>query len=315
MARVRIGLTLGDPNGIGPEIILKSAPHWPTHADFTVIGCRRILEEQAQRLGLPCTVAIDDPGLDCDWNPGRVEARAGAAAGGWVRHAAMRAGAGTLDAVVTAPISKEALQLGGYAFPGHTEFLAHLADTKRFAMMLVGGPLRVTLATCHIPLSDVPAAITSTRLREVIALTSEALPWLGLGGRIAVCGLNPHAGENGTMGREEQEIITPVLDRLREAGLPVDGPLPGDTVFHRAAKGEFSAVVAMYHDQGLAPLKLIAFDEGVNLTLGLPYVRTSPDHGTAFGIAGRGVANPSSLIAAIRLAAALAGKPNPWRTR
>ncbi|HEY6000743.1 MAG TPA: 4-hydroxythreonine-4-phosphate dehydrogenase PdxA, partial [bacterium] len=214
---------------------------------------------------------------------------------------------GRVAGIVTAPISKEAIRAAGSPFPGHTELLAAFTGTKRYAMMLVGGPLRVVLATIHEPLARVPALITPRVVRETIALTWEAVRDLGLRRpRIAVCGLNPHAGEAGLMGREERRIIGPAVRAMAAKGVPVTGPLPADTVFFRAARGEFAAVVAMYHDQGLGPLKTLAFDTGVNVTLGLPIVRTSVDHGTAFDIAGKGVASPASLLAAVELAATLA---------
>jgi 4-hydroxythreonine-4-phosphate dehydrogenase len=223
---------------------------------------------------------------------------------------------GRLDALVTAPICKEGFHEAGIPFPGHTEFLAALTKTRRFAMMLFGGPLRVVLVTRHIPLSEVPQCLTRGKVLEAIRLTAEALPWLGCRrARVAVCGLNPHAGEGGLLGREELTVIGPAVESARREGLRVFGPLPADTVFHAAAHGSFDAVVAMYHDQGLAPLKLIAFESGVNVTLGLPIVRTSPDHGTAFDIAGKNRADPSSMIEAVRNAIFLARRRNPWRNR
>jgi 4-hydroxythreonine-4-phosphate dehydrogenase len=183
-------------------------------------------------------------------------------------------------------------------------------------MMRCGGRLRVVLATRHIPLRDVPRAVTRAVILEAAALAAEALPWLGVRcGGAAVCGLNPHAGDGGALGREEIDTVAPAIRAARRRGLAVSGPYPADTVFHEALAGRHAAVVALYHDQGLAALKTVSFDEGVNVTLGLPIVRTSPDHGTAFNIAGRGIANPSSMAAALRMAAELARRPNPWAPR
>jgi 4-hydroxythreonine-4-phosphate dehydrogenase len=218
--------------------------------------------------------------------------------------------------MVTAPINKEGFARAGIDFPGHTELLAACTGARRFAMMLFGGGLRVVLATRHIPLREVARRLNPSALREAVTLTHQALPWLGLPrARIAVCGLNPHAGDGGRLGDEEKRWIGPVLRGLRRRGFDIAGPLPADTVFHHARCGDYDAVVALYHDQGLAPLKTLAFDEGVNLTLGLPIVRTSPDHGTAYDLAGRGAANPSSMVAAVGAAVTLAGRPNPWARR
>lgn len=245
--------------------------------------------------------------------PGSIRVDASRAAHGWIREAVSACRRGILDALVTAPISKEGFARAGIDVPGHTELLAELTRTRRFGMMLIGGNLRVVLVTRHVPLHRVPKLLTRPRLREAIELTHEALPWLGASSRrIAVCGLNPHAGDGGTIGREEKTTIAPVIRALQRKGLDVIGPVPADTVFHQAIHGAFDAVVAMYHDQGLAPLKMLAFDEGVNVTLGLPIVRTSPDHGTAFEIAGKGVAREHSMVEAIRTARRLALQPNPW---
>jgi len=327
---VRVGITLGDINGVGPEVALRAvaATRAFPGVRFTLVGDAAIVGAQARRLRLPVPPAIDRPDAPAHlrvavwnpsprplaWEPGRIVPEASAAAADWIRNATRACLDGDLDAMVTAPISKEGFHRAGIDVPGHTELLADLCGVSSFAMMLFGGPLRVVLATRHIPLARVPLAITAASLRETIRLTAKALPWLGADrARVAVCGLNPHAGEGGDIGREDLEVIRPVVRSLRRSGLDISGPLPGDTVFHAAAHGAYDAVVAMYHDQGLAPLKLIAFDTGVNLTLGLPIIRTSPDHGTAFDIAGRGTARPDSMIEAIRWAASLARRPNPWR--
>jgi 4-hydroxythreonine-4-phosphate dehydrogenase len=315
MARVRIGITLGDINGIGPEVALKAAARkWPRDLEIILVGSEKIIRQQARKFGSCVPIVWDPrPHLPLNWTPGRMDARAAWAAADWIHTAAHACLSGGLDGMVTAPISKECFHYAGILVPGHTEFLAAITKTKRYAMMLFGGPLRVVIVTRHVPLAQVPKLLTKRTLSEAIELTAEALPWLGAKrGRIAVCGLNPHAGEGGDIGREEITTIAPVIQTLKKRGLKLSGPLPADTVFHYAARGDYDAVVAMYHDQGLAPLKLLAFETGVNVTLGLPIVRTSPDHGTAFDIAGRGVANPASMVEAVCSAYALAKRKNPW---
>jgi len=277
--RRRIGITLGDPAGIGPEIVAK-ALKWgrlDDRFDYKIIG-----------------------------NP-HTKRRADAIQ--WVVDGAKRCLAGELAAVVTGPITKDLLQRAGYPFTGQTELLAHISGTRRFAMMLAGGPLRVALVTTHAPLREIAGLITARKIVEVIELSDQVCRRFGIRRpRIAVTGLNPHAGEGGLLGDEEQRIIAPAVKRAARRGIAVSGPHSADTLFYRAAHGEFDAVVAMYHDQGLAPFKLIAFDNGVNLTLGLPFIRTSPDHGTAPDIAGKGVARPDGMIAAINMAAQLGAK-------
>jgi 4-phospho-D-threonate 3-dehydrogenase / 4-phospho-D-erythronate 3-dehydrogenase len=234
------------------------------------------------------------------------------AAFAWVKEGAERCLRNELDALVTAPVNKAAIVHAGIPFVGQTELLSQLAATQRIAMMLLGQDdrgrwLRVALATTHLPLKRVSESLTGAKIEQVIELTAQACRDLGLPRqRVAVCGLNPHAGEGGEMGTEEQTMITPAVRAVQARKLEVIGPLSADALFYHAFKGEYDAVVAMYHDQGLAPLKMVAFEQGVNWTLGLPFIRTSPDHGTAYDIAGKGVANPSSMIAAIRLAKQLA---------
>ncbi len=248
------------------------------------------------------------------WQPGRITRSAASAAAAAIPAAVSGCLRGRFWALVTGPISKEGFHRAGITVPGHTEWLASLTRTRRFAMMLMDHRLRVALVTRHLPLAAVPAAVTRKAVGEAIALTSDALPWLGARRRrIGVCGLNPHAGEGGDLGREEIEVIAPAIRAARRKGIDALGPLPADTAFHQALHGAYDAVIAMYHDQGLAPLKMLAFDRGINVTLGLPMVRTSPDHGTAFDIAGQGQADPSSMVEALRLALSLARKPNPWR--
>ena len=238
---------------------------------------------------------------------GRVTPEAGRAAYDAIVSAVDDAQAGTVDAIATAPINKEAFAAAGVPWRGHTELLAHLTGASRFAMMFYAEELRVVLATVHIPLAEVPRTLTRDRLESTVMLTAEQLPEFGLSRpRLAVAGLNPHAGEHGLIGTEDDEVIRPAIEACRARGVDVHGPFPADTIFLRAMKQEFDAVVACYHDQGLIPVKLAAFGRAVNVTLGLPIVRTSVDHGTAFDIARRGVADPSSLIEAVRLAARLA---------
>ena len=241
-------------------------------------------------------------------------AAAASAAVAWLKDAAQRCLRHELDAMVTAPVNKEAIVNAGHDFIGQTELLSGLADAKRTAMMLLGHDdrgrwLRVALVTTHLPIKRLAESITGPKVQLAIELAAQACRDLKLPrARVVVCGLNPHAGEGGKMGDEEITIIGPAVAEMRRKGFDVVGPLSGDTVFHYALRGEYDAVVAMYHDQGLAPLKAVAFESGINWTLGLPFIRTSPDHGTAYDIAGQGKADPASMIAAIQLARQLAGK-------
>lgn len=326
--RPLLAVTMGDAAGIGPEIIIKAMGD-PGVREFcrpVVIGDRKVLDGCRRSIspGISLEVvdapAREDPGpavievvepVPLSWDEpviGRATAEAGRAAVGYIEKAVSMILQGGADAMVTAPINKAAIRMAGSPHPGHTEMLAQLTGAEDYAMMLVGGELRVSLATIHIPLSRVPEELDEDRIFRVIGLTFGAVKSIGFDDPvIAVCGLNPHAGEEGLFGNEEREIIGPAVLRAREKGMNVAGPLPADTVFYRALKGDFQAVVAMYHDQGLVPLKTLYFDKGVNVTLGLPIIRTSVDHGTAYDIAGRGVASPESLIQAMRLAARMAG--------
>ena len=246
-------------------------------------------------------------GTPQSFSPGVLSAGAGRAAYDTIVRAVRDAQSGAIDAIATAPINKEALALAGLPWRGHTEMLASLTSAARVAMMFWSDTLRVILATIHIPLKDVPAALTIDSVSGIIELTNRELPRFGLTRpRLALAGLNPHAGEHGLLGREETDVLEPAVARSAKMGINITGPLPGDTVFVRAVRGEFDAVIACYHDQGLIPVKLAAFGQAVNVTLGLPIIRTSVDHGTAFDIAGKGIADPSSLIEAVRLAARLA---------
>ena len=285
----RVAITVGDPAGIGPEIATKAA------ADSAV-------------------TSVCDPFLYGPWSDGdlahfpraRVTAEAGRAAYEAIVRAVEDARAGRVHAVATAPVNKEAFAAAGLPWKGHTDLLAHLTGARRAVMMFHSEPLRVILATVHIPLADVAQALTRQLVEDVIRLAAAELPRFGYPSpRIAVAGLNPHAGENGLLGSEDEAVIRPAVEALRGT-IDVSGPFPADTLFVRAVRGEFDVVVACYHDQGLIPVKMAAFGKAVNVTLGLPIVRTSVDHGTAFDIAGRGVADPGSMIEAVRLAARLA---------
>ena len=323
---VTIGIPLGDINGIGTEVALKAAQHrFPAGTRIVLIGSSRLVAEQASAFALPTpspwesdtarkvTVWDPSPTESLRWIPGCLTTDASKGAYDWILAAIEACQADTLDGIVTAPITKAGFARAGMDIPGHTELLAAQTQTKRYAMMLFGGTLRVVLVTRHIPLREVASALTQSGIQEAVQLTHEALPWLSAANRrIAVCGLNPHAGDGGRIGHEEINIISPVIQTLQRDGLDVTGPIPADTVFHRAHRGDYDAVVAMYHDQGLGPLKMLAFDEGVNVTLGLPLVRTSPDHGTAFDIAGQGIAREHSMVQAVRWAAQLAQRPSPW---
>ena len=283
-----IGITVGDPAGIGPEIASKAA------AD------PRVLEV--------CTPVLYGPREDESFAIGQVSAQAGKAAYDVIVAAVGDAQRGRIAGIATAPINKEAFAAAGVPWRGHTELLAHLTGSDRVAMMFYSDVLRVVLATVHIPLADVSRTLTRERLDETIALTASEMPRFGWPApRLALAGLNPHAGEHGLMGLEDDAVLAPAVAAARARGIAIAGPLPADTVFVRAMRGEFDAVIACYHDLGLIPVKLVAFGHAVNVTLGLPIVRTSVDHGTAFDIAGRGVADPSSLVHAVLLAAKLAG--------
>jgi len=322
-----IGIPLGDVTGIGPEVTLKAIAAEAKNDDARclLIGDADCVQRLNRKLGLNLPLkqfsGYGDSGRFFVTNPLAESLPenlpAGSPAAAHAAIASLRDGAGRclrreLDALVTAPVNKEAIIRAGHKFIGQTEFLSGLAGANRTAMMLLGHDeknrwLRVALATIHISIKSVPKKLTAEKIALAIELAAQACRDLQLPrARVAVCGLNPHAGEGGEFGDEEIKVITPAVLAAQKRGLDVVGPLSGDTVFHYALQGDFDAVVAMYHDQGLAPLKAVAFDTGVNWTLGLPFIRTSPDHGTAYDIAGKGTANPSSMIAAIRLAKQLA---------
>jgi 4-hydroxythreonine-4-phosphate dehydrogenase len=311
---MRLALTLGDPAGIGPEVVLRALadPHCPP--DLDVYGSRAVLDDRARRFRLPGPEALGlrvvDLPLEAEVTLGRVSPAAGRAAAEAVLAATRDALAGRVAGLVTAPLNKEALHAAGYRWPGHTEMLAEAAGVSDVAMMFVGGGLRVALVTIHRALRTVPDAVTGAEVARVVRLVHRELPRFGATRRrLALCGLNPHAGEGGLLGREEVEVLGPTADELRAEGLDLHGPLPADSLFVRAARGEFDAVISPYHDQGLIPVKLLAFGHAVNVTLGLPFVRTSVDHGTGFVIVEKGVADGKSLLEALKLAAHLARRP------
>ena len=325
-----LALTLGDPAGIGPDITLLAFAARSREAipPFVLLGDEAVLNARAEALGLSLAIAtVASAGEAIDVFPealpvlaievpgpvvaGRPDVAAAPAVKQSIEYAVDLVRQGAARAVVTNPIAKSLLYKAGFPFPGHTEYLAALAANNGEAplpvMMLVAGPFKAVPVTIHIPLRDVPARLTTDLLLATIVATDKDLHrYFGfVRPRLAVSGLNPHAGEDGSLGREEIEIITPAIEAAKAQGIDVKGPYPADTLFHTAARETYDVVLCMYHDQALVPFKTLAFEEGVNVTLGLPFVRTSPDHGTAFDIAGTGKANPKSLIEALRLADAM----------
>jgi 4-hydroxythreonine-4-phosphate dehydrogenase len=283
----RIAITGGDPSGIGPEIA-EAAARAPD-----------VLEV--------CEPVIYAPKHARAFTPGVLSADAGSAAYDEIVRAVRDAQQHHVQAIATAPVNKEAFRMAGLRWAGHTDLLGHLTGAKHIAMMFHSEALRVVLATVHIALADVPGQLTQASLESTIELTAREMPRFGIAApRIAVAGLNPHAGEHGLFGHEDERVIAPAVAACRDRRIDASGPFPADTLFVRASRGEFDVVIACYHDQGLIPVKLLAFGQAVNVTLGLPIVRTSVDHGTAFDIAGKGVADPGSMIAAVKLAARLA---------
>ncbi|OZI19507.1 4-hydroxythreonine-4-phosphate dehydrogenase PdxA [Bordetella genomosp. 9] len=341
-----VGITMGDAAGIGPEIVVQAfakgldAPAivygdaGALRRAVQLLGARLEVEEipgaaqtgqigrasdggdaahagspglAAPRAGVIQVVACHPP-LPADLPPGQVDARAGQAAYAYVCAAIDDALAGRIRAIVTAPLNKASMHAGGVDYPGHTEILAERSGTQDFAMMLANRELRVLLVTIHVALADVFARITLESELRAIRLAHTACRQMGIARpRVAVAGLNPHAGEHGKFGREEIDVIGPAIQAARQEGIDASGPWPGDTIFMRARRGDFDIVVAQYHDQGLIPVKYLGVEEGVNVTVGLPFVRTSVDHGTAFDIAWQGVADPTSLIVAFDLALAMTG--------
>ena len=295
---------MGDAAGIGPEVVVKAIHSLPKSADFEVIviGDSRHLENA----GLDPACVLDLANLPDKIEMGVDSAVTGKAAAECIVRAVEMWKAGEIDAIATAPISKNSIRLGGYDFQGHTEFLAHLTGTKRFAMSFFGGDLRVVLLSTHLALTKAIEKVRKEPLVDLIEFSNSTLgKLLGRKIKIAVAGLNPHASENGMFGSEEASEIVPAVEECRIRGIDVSGPYSPDTIFLRYARAEFDAVIALYHDQATIPVKALSFNSAVNVTLGLPLIRTSVDHGTAYDIAGRGIAEFSSMTAAIRLAAEL----------
>ncbi len=315
----KIAVTMGDQGGIGPEIIVKALGEVRAFCAPVVIGDTEIIKETVELLGLPFdvisisnpseskqadgTIEVIDTGSSEPLIKNASSAESGRAAVKCIKRAVELALKKEVDAVVTAPISKESLNMAGFRWPGHTELLAELTGADDFAMMFYSEKLKVVLSTIHIPLKDVPGALSKEVVYKAICHAERAAGMLNIYKPvIAVAGLNPHAGEAGLFGDEERYAIIPAIEDAAEENILVSGPYPPDVIFHKACKGEFNIVVSMYHDQALIPFKMLAFDTGVNVTLGLPIIRTSPDHGTAFDIAWQSKANPSSMVEAIKLA-------------
>lgn len=327
-SKLLIGITMGDPCGIGPEIVVKSlkSPAIRKIANYVIIGNEHVLEHAAGTSKIPLKyqtishiLEVEDSKQPISLLPmgnatsNFIKMKKATAEGGELSVQCVIRGinlamSGHIDALVTAPICKEAIHLGGYGYPGHTEMLKVFSGAERVVMLMAGGKLRVAFVTTHIALKDVPQIITIQDILGTIIISDNNLKqYFGLKKpRIAVCGLNPHAGEEGIFGDEESKVIIPAIEKAKKKGIQCDGPVSADTVFYKALKGAYDVVVAIYHDQGAIPLKLHAFETGVNITLGIPFIRTSPDHGTAYDIAGKGIANPQSMMEAIKMAAKMA---------
>jgi len=324
----RIAITMGDPAGIGPEVVLKAVAEEEIQRVCVpiIIGDAQLLAHTARTLDLqsgydivrsgePIPEVLSEPIIfHLDNINGVIESGvesgpAGKAAGGYIEAAVELCAAGSVDAIATAPINKRSLFLGGYSFPGHTEFLAHLTGTEEYAMAFVAANLRIVLISTHVPLAEAIRLVERDRIVRTINLTNRELKRWGLERpRLAMAALNPHGAEGGLFGMEETSEIGPAIEACRDDEINVEGPYSADTVFLRASRGEFDAVIACYHDQAMIPVKCLSFGEAVNVTLGLPFIRTSVDHGTAFDIAGKGIAEHSSMVAAIKLAAELSSK-------
>lgn len=306
MNKIRVGITMGDPSGIGPEIIAKALPEAINLAEFAVIGDKWVFEKiKKEKLKMKNYEFIDLKNVgQKDFKFGAIRAEYGRASIEYLNKAMELIRKNKIDCMVTCPISKEAVNKGGFDFSGHTEYFIRQTREKNAVMMLLNESLRFSLVTRHIPLKEVPVRLSKDMIRRNILVTRRSLKSLfGLKRpRIAVCGLNPHASDCGIIGKEENSIIKPALDELRREIERLEGPLPADVAILKAAEKKYDCVIAMYHDQALIPLKLTGRETGVNLTLGLPFVRTSPLHGTAFDIAGKDLASPNSLIESIKLA-------------
>ncbi|MFH1407156.1 MAG: 4-hydroxythreonine-4-phosphate dehydrogenase PdxA [Candidatus Omnitrophota bacterium] len=305
----RLGITMGDPAGVGPEVILKamSRRSIKRRDDFLVIGSRFVLADAAKKIGSSLSgmniVDLDNVPHK-NFKFGGISSPCATASYEYIKEALKLLKAKTIQGLVTAPISKQALKESGFPFGGHTEILARSCGIKDTVMMFVAGNFRVAIQTRHIPLKEVARTLTSDKIYRTIVILDTALEryFRIKHPKTGICGLNPHAGEGGALSGEEGKIITPAIKKAKNRGINAIGPLPADAVFYDVYHGKYDAVISMYHDQGLGPFKMLYRDTGVNVTLGLPFVRTSPDHGTAFDIAGKGIANPSSMIHAINLA-------------
>ncbi|MFO0707860.1 MAG: 4-hydroxythreonine-4-phosphate dehydrogenase PdxA [Nitrospira sp.] len=328
--RPLLGITMGDPAGIGPEVIAKALAGRELRGVCfpLVIGSRAVMTQTVRSLRLKLTIAPADGSKPVStkgdtvavldplarplpkFTPGVAAKTTGAASVAFIKKAVHLAEIGCIDGIVTAPINKEAINMAGCHYPGHTELLADLTKTPDSGMMIVGGPLRIMFVTTHVAIKDLPRLLTKAKIEKGIRLAHRALTELyGIKQpRIGVAALNPHAGEHGLFGNEEARIILPAARAAQARGILASDPMPADTLFGKAAKGQYDGIVALYHDQGLIPLKLVAFGTCVNLTVGLPIIRTSVDHGTAFDIVGKGIADPGSLIEAVKLAAMIAAK-------
>ena len=333
-----VAITMGDPAGVGPEIIAKALAQKAVHQCCRplLIGDLEVMQRAMELVGNPLPLHPvagvqqerfsepgSGPGVDLldlnnvEWSrlrPGTLSGEAGRAAVEYVIRATELALAGTVQAMATGPLNKEAIRLGGYNFIGHTEILAELTGTEKCTTMLASGPLRVVHVTRHLPLREVAAAITTEKVLETIDTTVEGLRAWGMDRPVlGVAALNPHGGDGGLIGDEESTVIAPAVREAQARGIDARGPFPADSIFVRALHGEFDAVVAMYHDQGHIPIKVYGFEQSVTVTLGLPILRTSVDHGTAFDIAWQGVADAQSMVEAVKLAALLAGRPTAQR--
>ena len=332
-----LGITMGDPAGIGPEVIAKalSKPSLRRVCSPLVIGAYDVMQQTVKKLKLKVAVrkveghepgacrageiAVLDP-LEhplATFRPGVVAPETGAASVAFIKKAVRLAQTGCIDGIVTGPINKEAINMAGCHYPGHTELLADLTQAQESGMMIIGGPLKIMFVTTHVAIKELPSQLTQPKIEKGIRLAHLAMTTLfGVKKpRIGIAALNPHAGEQGLFGDEEARVIAPAARAAQAGGILASNPMPADTLFGKAARGEYDAIVALYHDQGLIPLKMVAFGSCVNLTVGLPIIRTSVDHGTAFDIVGKGVADPGSLIEAVALAARLAQKRASHATR
>jgi len=303
-----IGITMGDAAGIGPEVILKALDDKEVKkpgARFLIIGDKKVMENNSHKLNIPLAKQaniLDLSNINHKFRAGRVDRELGRAAVEYIEKGVQLAQKKKIDALVTAPVNKEAMNLAGYDYSGHTQLLAELTGVKDVAMMFGSSFFNVVLVTTHLPLREVSSLLTKQRVYKTIKLSNDFFKkYFKKKARIGVAGFNPHAGEKGLFGSEEKEIEKAVK-KARQEGMKIEGPLPADVLFHQAYSKKYEVVIAMYHDQGLIPFKMLAFDKGVNITLGLPIIRTSPDHGTAFDIAGKGIANPGSMVEAIKMA-------------